>query len=349
MESVSRKIWSVAIVAAALVTQAAPATAAAQEWTWPVRGRIITPYSNDNTKPYAGGMHRGIDIAAPVGAEVVAAHAGRVSYAAQLGSSGLTVAIRSSDDRYVTSYLHLGRTAVGRDQAVTLGQKLGEVGRSGTPSATEPHLHFGVRLADRDRFYLDPLSLLPPLAGGVRDAPPARAPQTAPLRVQPAPAPAAVRPLAVGAPRARPIGRLPVPGMPPSPRRAPNRKPVGSGRPLPGSAISPRRSPSAGGLPARAAPKPAAGSVPAGPRLPAVEPPEQSPMPAPVAGRALEVPAANWGKPVSLAGIALLAAALIGRRSRTSRTARRQQRPQPGPRAARRVQAPVARPVSQMS
>ena len=62
-------------------------------WTWPVEGRVITPYSNDNSQPYAGGMHRGIDIAAPVGTPVRAAHGGEVTYAGPLGSAGLTVAL----------------------------------------------------------------------------------------------------------------------------------------------------------------------------------------------------------------------------------------------------------------
>ena len=59
-------------------------------WTWPVRGRVLTTYTNDNARPYAGGMHRGIDIAAAVGTPVVAARAGAVTFAGPLGSSGLT-------------------------------------------------------------------------------------------------------------------------------------------------------------------------------------------------------------------------------------------------------------------
>ena len=48
---------------------AAPAQAA---WIWPVRGEVITPYRN-GSDPYAAGQHRGIDIAAAVGTQVVAA------------------------------------------------------------------------------------------------------------------------------------------------------------------------------------------------------------------------------------------------------------------------------------
>ena len=129
-------------------------------WTWPVEGRVITPYSNDNSQPYAGGMHRGIDIAAPVGTPVRAAHGGEVTYAGPLGSAGLTVALRTADG-YATSYLHLSAIAVARGQRVTTGERVGRVGATGERSAPEPHLHFGVRLAARDHFYVDPLSLLP--------------------------------------------------------------------------------------------------------------------------------------------------------------------------------------------
>src|SRR5436190_756585 len=53
---------------------APPAVAA--DWIWPVRGEVITPYRN-GADPYAAGQHRGIDIAAPVAAPVVAATAYR--------------------------------------------------------------------------------------------------------------------------------------------------------------------------------------------------------------------------------------------------------------------------------
>ncbi len=36
----------------------------APAWSWPVEGGVITHYSNDDANAYAGGMHRGIDIAA---------------------------------------------------------------------------------------------------------------------------------------------------------------------------------------------------------------------------------------------------------------------------------------------
>jgi hypothetical protein len=171
----------------------APAASAAEEWLWPVRGAVITPYSNDNARPYAGGMHRGIDIAARVGASVTAARSGTVTFAGALGSSGITVALATADGLHVTSYLHLRSVAVKRGERVGAGQKIGEAGTSGRRSAAEPHLHFGVRRAGRAHAYVDPLSLLPPTPGE-RSAPPAPvvAPVPARPRLQAAPVPSRV-------------------------------------------------------------------------------------------------------------------------------------------------------------
>ena len=175
---------SLAAVAASLVAlpAAAPAAQAEGGWTWPVRGRVLTAYTNDNARPYAGGMHRGIDIAAGKGTPVVAARGGTVTYAGALGSSGIVVAVRSADGRHVASYLHLGAESVSRGEHVAAGTRIGAVGTTGRRSAPEPHLHFGVRLADVEHHYLDPLSLLP--ARGGRDAP-APVPVAAPVPARP--------------------------------------------------------------------------------------------------------------------------------------------------------------------
>jgi hypothetical protein len=238
MKSSSWRFIRAAVVAAGLTTfltcvSPLPSVAAA-EWTWPVRGRVITSYANDNGRPYAGGMHRGIDIAAPVGTAVVAAASGKVTYAAPLGSSGLTVAMRTSDARYLTSYLHLSRITVEKGVDVGAGDEIGEVGTSGTRSASEPHLHFGVRLVDSDRFYVDPLTLLRALEVPTRDPTPGPLTASAPVRAEPEPAPVphmrglpapARRPAATVPPFPRP---LPIPAA----RAAPVRRPAEL-RPLP--------------------------------------------------------------------------------------------------------------------
>jgi hypothetical protein len=368
MKTSSAKSLGAAILAAALLLQAAPASAGAQEWAWPVRGRVISSYSNDNSKPYAGGMHRGIDIAAPVGSDVVAGHAGRVTYAAALGSSGLTVAVRTSDDRYLTSYLHLSRIAVGRGDSVALGQKLGEVGTTGTPSTRDPHLHFGVRRADREHSYVDPLALLPALGNGAGEPAPQSAHEPVPLRAQEMPVPLAARPLAVArrAPVAQPR-RLPIPRTLPRPLPAGGAKPAD----VPDPATARRRQPAwqPGSVPQAAVRRPVtAGSLASaeaglsrphplpGEARPSARGRPRLPLAQPAAGGRADVPSTDhdgspwgdWGRLVSLAGVVLLAAALARRsRSSLSRAAGRPEHPQPASLPATRSPVPV-RPVSQM-
>jgi hypothetical protein len=194
----------------------APAASAAEGWLWPVGGAVITSYSNDNARPYAGGMHRGIDIAARVGATVTAARSGTVTFAGALGSSGITVAVATADGLHVTSYLHLRSVAVKRGEPVGAGRKIGEVGTSGRRSAAEPHLHFGVRRAGRAHAYVDPLSLLPPAPGRSAIAAPVVAP--VPARPLPQAAPVPLKPVPAGVlHRARAQSRVPHRNGPRSP------------------------------------------------------------------------------------------------------------------------------------
>lgn len=205
-----------AVTLGVLLATLAPGEArAARGWAWPVEGAVITHYSNDERNPYAGGVHRGIDIDAAVGTTVRAARAGEVTYAGALGYSGLVVAVRTVDG-YVTSYLHLSATTVRRGEQVAGRTELGRVGTSGRRSARAPHLHFGVRLAGDGRRYVDPLSMLPG-AAGINGA---GAPAPVPVALSPAPERAPARALA----RAR-LARRPAsaPGVRPAPAPDPGR------------------------------------------------------------------------------------------------------------------------------
>jgi hypothetical protein len=271
-------------------------------WQWPLEGRVITAYANDDARPYAGGMHRGIDIAARLGTPVVAVRAGKVTYARGLGYAGLTVAVETADG-YVTSYLHLGAVSVHRGDAVDAGARLGEVGTTGRRSKPEPHLHFGVRLAREARRYVDPLSLLPPLPLADAGAPPSPAPQAVPAVPRPVPVPAAARPHPAPT-RIRPLpARRPAAG----PAAAPAPVRLGARVPAPAPVPRPRA--------ARTHPVPVAPhlrSAPVGARdrsAPARAPGRVAP---PVGARAAH-PARDWGRPLAIAGFALVALALFGR------------------------------------
>jgi hypothetical protein len=213
-----RRALLLGAVVAALVVP--PPAVAAADWSWPVRGQVVTPYRNGDD-PYAAGQHRGIDIGAPVGTAIEAATSGRVTYVGVAGTSGLTVSVRSGDGRFDLSYLHLSAAAVVEGDQVDRGERLGAVGTSGRRSVEAPHLHFGVREAASATAYRDPLDFLPPLAppAAQPESPavaPARAPQTAP----PAAAPVRV-PDPAAAPATGPVGA-------PAPARAPSPLPAAS-------------------------------------------------------------------------------------------------------------------------
>ena len=262
------------VITAALVTALGVAAPARAEWIWPLQGEVITPYRNGDD-PYAGGQHRGIDIAGPVGSRVVAATSGEVRFAGTAGSSGLTVSLRTADGRFDTSYLHLSSISVREGQSVSTGDAVGAVGTTGARSASEPHLHFGVRDAGTRHDYRNPLDFLPP-----RPAPPV--PETPPATPAPVPAPRPATPpaspAAEPAPRRVPVGgrapqRVPVGG------RAPQRVPVGGRAPehVPVSGRAPERVPVSGRAPRRVpaggrAPRPLPAAHPAPRGVPITEP-----------------------------------------------------------------------------
>lgn len=203
--------------------------AVAASWSWPVRGDVVTRYANGDD-PYAGGQHRGIDIAAGVGAPVSAAAAGRVTFAGVAGSSGLTVTVRSADGSWDASYLHLSAAAVLEGAVVGRGDRIGAVGVSGRRSVSQPHLHFGIREAGNRHAYRDPLDLLPPI---VPPTPEPTAPADAPAGA-PAPVPPSVSPAAAPGPSA---ASEPLPDVLATPSTAPASGGALAGTPAPAGVL----------------------------------------------------------------------------------------------------------------
>lgn len=89
--------------------------------------------------------HAGIDLDAPLGSTIRAAAAGTVIYAGWYSGYGNMIDIQHSDG-VVTRYAHMSSFVpnVGYGAAVTAGQVIGLVGRTG--DATGNHVHFEVRL-----------------------------------------------------------------------------------------------------------------------------------------------------------------------------------------------------------
>ncbi len=116
---------------------------------WPVAGEL-----GDGFGPRGDAFHAGQDFVTSAGTPVTAARAGRVVWAAPLGSFGNTVVV--AHGRGVrTLYAHLSRIDVHLFDDVASGAHIGAVGSTGR--STGPHLHFEVRVRGAA---VDPLGAL---------------------------------------------------------------------------------------------------------------------------------------------------------------------------------------------
>jgi lipoprotein NlpD len=127
-----------------------PAATDTVDWTWPVAGKVIRGFGKNN----GGEISRGIDIAGRKGEPIQAAAGGKVSFVGSLDKYGDFVVVRHDGD-YLSVYAHTSKILVKRDQTVTKGQKIAEVGSSGTD---QPKLHFEIRHKSEP---VDPVKLLP--------------------------------------------------------------------------------------------------------------------------------------------------------------------------------------------
>ena len=155
------------VVAVLIVALVAPAAGLA--WAWPARGEVLRPFSL-GSDPYAAGQHRGVDVAADAGEDVLAPAGGEVTFAGTVPTHGRTISILTPDG-YSVTLTHLGDARVKKGDVVEEGRPVARVGVSGTPEWDRPYVHLGVRVAAQAEGYVDPLSLLPPR--GTTVAPPA--------------------------------------------------------------------------------------------------------------------------------------------------------------------------------
>src|SRR4029077_20266693 len=106
---------------------------------WPLRGRVIGHFG-----PAGGGARSdGVDIAAPVGSDVIAAEDGVVVYAGDdVKGFGNLVLVRHRDD-VVTAYAYASLLLVKRNDVVRRGQIIAKSGVGGP--AAQPMLHLEMR------------------------------------------------------------------------------------------------------------------------------------------------------------------------------------------------------------
>jgi len=111
-----------------------------------------------------GHMHQGQDVVAASGTPLVAPIAGTVTVKAnQPGGAGIYVVVRGASDQrdYVFMHLLRGSVLVEAGDAVAAGQRLAQVGSTGSSSG--PHLHFEIWVGgwwERGGAPIDPLPQL---------------------------------------------------------------------------------------------------------------------------------------------------------------------------------------------
>ena len=126
----------------------------------PTKGWLTSAFAAERVHPilHLARPHEGIDVSAPMGAEIDAPAAGVVTEVAWEDGYGNIIVI---DHGYglVTKYAHCSRILVGRGARVKRGQRIALVGSTGL--ATGPHLHYEVWVNGKA---VDPLHYVMPEA-----------------------------------------------------------------------------------------------------------------------------------------------------------------------------------------
>lgn len=121
-------------------------------FSWPAKGTLTSRFGRR-----WGRMHKGIDIAGPIGTPINAAADGTVIAAGwSSGGYGNLVEVRHLDGT-TTRYGHNSRLSVSVGQTVRQGQQVAEMGSTG--HSTGSHLHFEIRPSGGDA--VNPIAHLP--------------------------------------------------------------------------------------------------------------------------------------------------------------------------------------------
>jgi beta-lactamase regulating signal transducer with metallopeptidase domain len=117
---------------------------AGNEFILPLKTGKISARFGDMKDPYNKKIvhHNGIDIAAPIGTEIVAAADGIVEIAAVEKGTGKHILLQH-ENGYQTFYSHCDSLLVQKGQQVKSGEVIAHVGTTGR--STGPHLHFEIR------------------------------------------------------------------------------------------------------------------------------------------------------------------------------------------------------------
>lgn len=124
-------------------------------WPCPSSRRVTSDYGpRESPTAGASSYHKGIDIGAAGGADIVAAAGGTVIFAGYSNSAGNYVTISHGNGLY-SVYMHCSSLLAAGGEKVSQGQVIAKVGSTGI--STGNHLHFGVSL---NGSYVNPWSYL---------------------------------------------------------------------------------------------------------------------------------------------------------------------------------------------
>ncbi|WP_245929346.1 peptidoglycan DD-metalloendopeptidase family protein [Agarilytica rhodophyticola] len=129
------------------ITSAKPSKV--KKWVWPAKGKLLAGFQSNS------GLNKGIDIKGNLEEPVVAAAAGRIVYSGDgLRGYGKLVIVKHNE-KYLSAYAHNHRLLVKEGAYVKQGQKIAEMGSTGTDSVK---LHFEIRYDGKP---VNPLKHLP--------------------------------------------------------------------------------------------------------------------------------------------------------------------------------------------
>ncbi len=118
-------------------------------WRWPARGQVISKFRSGDP------LRKGVDIAGEKGESVLAAADGTVIYAGSALRGYGKLLIVKHNEMYLSAYAHNHRLLVKEGNKVKAGQRIAELGSSGTD---RDKLHFEIRKNGQP---VNPLTYLP--------------------------------------------------------------------------------------------------------------------------------------------------------------------------------------------
>ena len=126
-------------------------------WPCPSSSRITSSFG-DRESPTEGASsnHKGVDIGASTGSDILAAAGGQVVISTYSYSAGNYIMIDHGGG-VSTVYMHCSELLAQAGDEVSQGQVIARVGSTGY--STGPHLHFGIRSGGS---YVNPLSYVSP-------------------------------------------------------------------------------------------------------------------------------------------------------------------------------------------